>query len=318
MTGRLAQLERFGMKVRSGILKFAVVLVVGLMGTALPALADSVRVTVNETAITDTQITQRAQLVRLEGRGSTANARLVTARQELIEDQLKLQEAKRLGIVISEADVDDAVTQLAQGMRISTDNLNRVLLDNGANPGVLRDRLRAQLAWNQISRQVIAPRVQFSEQDLEDRAAAQLTDSDGYDYILKQIVFIIPQGSTATQSQRTAQANQYRNAFTGCDNAVQLSLSYTDAAVLDIGRRHATQLPDPIAEELGRLQVGGITQPRVGQEGISMLAICDKDEARDLTFVTGQVRQEVGGELLNQEAEAYLENLRSQASIVNH
>lgn len=304
-------LNRFG--------KFALVLLLlTFSGGVSTALADAIRVTVNESAITDTQISQRAQLLRLEGRGSSASARLATARQELIDDQLKLQEAQRLGIVISDSEVTQAVTQLAQGMRMSSDNLNRVLSQNGVNPSVLRDRLKAQLAWSRISRQVIAPRVQFSEQDLEERAAAQLSSSDNYDYILKQIVFIIPQGSNVSQSQRTAQANQYRRSFQGCDSAVELSLSYTDAAVLDIGRRHATQLPDAIAEELAGLSVGGITQPRVGEDGVSMLAVCSKSEAEDLTFVTGEVRQEVGSELLNQEAEAYLQRLRDQASIINH
>lgn len=315
-TNRLAPEESFGMRVHAG--KIAISLVLMLAALAAPALAATIRVTVNETAITDTQISQRAQLIRLEGRGSSANSRLATARNELIEDQLKLQEAERLGMTVSEAEVDAAVAQLAQGMRISTDNLNRVLTENGANPQVLRDRLRAQLAWAQISRLVISPRVQFSEIELEQQAAAQLQDSDGYDYVLKQVLFIIAPGSNMSQSQRTAQANQYRNSFQGCDSAVDLSLSYTDAAVLDVGRRHATQLPDAIAEELARLQVGGITQPRVGEDGVSMLAVCSKAEARDLTFVTGQVRQEVGSELLAAEAEKYLQNLRDQASIINH
>ncbi len=305
------------MNVRSGILSFVLALALGFAALAAPSLADEIRVRVNETAITDTQIAQRAQLLRLEGRGSSASARLDMARQELIDELLKLQEAERLGITVADSEVDAAYGRLAQGMRISTDNLNRVLLDNGLNPGVLRDRLKAQLAWNKISSAVIAPRVQFSEQELEQQAAEQLEDSDGYDYILKRILFIIPQGSNVSQSQRTAQANQYRNSFQGCDSAVELSLSYTDAAVIDIGRRHATQLPDAIAQELAALNVGGITQPRVGEDGVSMLAVCSKDAARDLTFVTGQVRQEVGSELLNQEAEAYLENLRSRASIVN-
>lgn len=305
------------MKVRSGILSFVLAFALGFAALAAPALADEIRVRVNETAITDTQIAQRAQLLRLEGRGSSASARLSMAREELIDELLKLQEAERLGIGVTDSEVDSAYAQLAQGMRISTDNLNRVLLDNGLNPSVLRERLRAQLAWNKISRAVIAPRVQFSEQELEQQAAEQLDDSDGYDYILKRILFIIPQGSNVSQSQRTAQANQYRNSFQGCDSAVELSMSYTDAAVIDIGRRHATQLPDAIAQELASLNVGGITQPRVGEDGVSMLAVCSKDAARDLTFVTGQVRQEVGSELLNQEAQAYLENLRSQASIVN-
>lgn len=301
----------------AGKIAISLVLMLGALAAPLSAQAATIQVTVNETAITDTQIAQRAQLLRLEGRGSSASNRLATARQELIDEQLKLQEAERLGIVVTEAEVDDAVVQLAQGMRISTDNLNRVLTENGANPQVLRDRLKAQLAWQRISRQVIAPRVQFSELELEQQAAAQLDDKDGYDYVLKQVLFIIAPGSNQSQSQRTAQANQYRNSFQGCDSAVELSLSYTDAAVLDVGRRHATQLPDAIAEELARLQVGGITQPRVGEDGVSMLAVCSKAEARDLTFVTGQVRQEVGGELLQAEAEKYLQNLRDQASIVS-
>lgn len=305
------------MRVHSGVLKIALLVMMGLMVSGGSALAAEIRIRVNDTPITDVQITQRAQLVRLEGRGSSASARLALAREELITDQLKLQEAERLGITVAESEVDAAFAQLAQGMRVSTDNLGRVLVDNGTNPTVLRDRLRAQLAWNKISSQVIAPRVQFSEQELEQRAAEELSASDGFDYILKQVIFIIPPGSGVSQSQRTAQANQYRNSFQGCDSAVELSLSYTDAAVVDIGRRHATQLPDPIAEELGSLNVGGITKPRVGEDGVTMLAVCSKDEARDLTFVTGQVRQEVGGELLNDEADSYLEELRNKASIVN-
>lgn len=304
------------MKLNSGKFVFVAAIVAALFCTA-PAMADAISVTVNQTAITDTQISQRAQLLRLEGRGSSASARLAAARQELIDDQLKLQEAARLGITVSDAEINEGLTNLAQNMRVSTDNLNRILTQNGVNPSVLRDRLQAQLAWNKISRQVIAPRVQFSEQELEEQAEAQLSASDNYDYILKQVLFIIPQGSSVSQSQRTAQANQYRRSFQGCDSAVELSLSYTDAAVLDIGRRHATQLPDPISEELAGLGVGGITQPRVGEEGVSMLAICSKAEAEDLTFVTGEVRQEVGSELLNDEAEAYLQNLRDEASIVN-
>jgi peptidyl-prolyl cis-trans isomerase SurA len=132
--------------------------------------------------------------------------------------------------------------------------------------------------------------------------------------VLKEILFLTTGGRSA--SSRTAEANQYRRSFTGCDGAVQLSLSYTDAAVVDIGRRHATQLPDAIANELAGINTGGITKPRVVDNGVSLLAVCSKASARDLTFIKDQIRAEQGNEAVEREAANYLANLRTKANIV--
>ncbi len=296
------------------------VLAIGLMLAVLMPLgasAEVIKVTVNETPITDVQISQRAKLLQLERRGSSSSARLTMARQELIDEALKLQEGQRLGLAVTERDIDEALLNVARGMRISSDNLNRILTQNGVNPITLRTRLRANIMWGKIVRAVVSTRIEFSEVELEQRAADQLTEFDNIDYILKEILFIIPQGSNISSARRTAQANQYRQSFQGCDSAVEISLSYTDAAVLDMGRRHATQLPDAIANELARLNVGQLTAPRVVENGVSMLAICSKTVARDVSFVTSEIRQEVGTEMLGAESEKYLDELRDKASIVN-
>jgi len=290
-----------------------------VLALALPqaALSATVKVTVNEAPITDVQISQRAKLLQLERRGNSASARLSMARKELINEELKMQEAKRLEMPPTDADVAAAFLNVARNMRISSDNLTRILTQNGVNPRTLKDRLRATIAWGNVTRSVVQSRIQFSEAELEQKAAAELTPADNIDYILKEILFIIPRGSNISAAHRTAQANQYRRSFQGCDSAVELSLSYRDAAVVDLGRRHATQLPDALAKEMARLNVGGITKPRVVSNGVSMLAICSKTAARDLSFTTNKVRQEVGNKLLKAEAEKYLEELRAKASIAS-
>ena len=115
---------------------------------------------------------------------------------------------------------------------------------------------------------------------------------------------------------RSGQANNYRSKFAGCDTAVDLSLAYTDAAVIDVGRRHATQLPEAIAKELAGLNVGGITKPRVVESGVSMLAVCEKTQAEDLTFIKGDLRAEQGNEALQGQVEKYLADLRARAKII--
>lgn len=291
--------------------RFLAILVLGmtlLMAAALPAAAATVKVTVNGQAITDVQIAQRIKLLALEGRsGSKA------ATEELIDEALQLQEAKRLGITVSETDIDTALLSVARNIKLSLDKLQQVLTQNGVNITTLRDRLRATIAWGRISDAAIAPRVQLSDLDLEKKAATELTAVNSYDYILKEIVFLSSGGSAA---KRTGEANQYRKSFSGCDNAVKLSLSYRDAAVVTVGRRHATQLPEAIAKELAGLNIGGITKPRVVEQGVSMLAVCAKEQAKDTTFVKGQLRAEQGNEKLKVETAKYLVDLRKKADIV--
>jgi peptidyl-prolyl cis-trans isomerase SurA len=279
------------------------------LATVFPVAA-AVVVTVNGVPVSDVQLAQRLKLFQLEGRsGSKA------AQEELIDEVLMIQEAKRLNIEISEAQIDEAVQSIARNLKVSIDNLRKILTQNGVSESTLRDRLKAALAWNQVTTMAIMPRIQVSDVELEQQAAAKLDESMSYDYILKEVIFVIPQGS-GSASGRTAEANQYRKNFQGCESAVQLSMSYTDAAVIDVGRRHATQMPEPIAKELAGLNVGGLTKPRVVETGVSMLAVCAKSVAQDTTFIKSNLRAEAGNAQLQGEIEKYLKDLRDKAKII--
>jgi peptidyl-prolyl cis-trans isomerase SurA len=290
-------------------LVFAVLL---MLGTGAPVLAAGVRVTVNETPISDVQISQRARLLGLERHGGNL-AKAATA--ELINEALEIQEAKRLKITITDAQVDASYLNVARGLKISQDKLTQIMVAAGAGPSTLRDRIRATLAFNQITQAVITPRVQFSEASLNKEAETKVTAANSYDYILKEVLFVAPDGKGA--AGRVGDANRYRARYKGCDSAVTLSESFRDAAVTDVGRRHATQMAPPIAAELGKLSVGGITKPRVVAGGVSMLAICSKEQAKDLTFITNQLRQDEGNTGLKAETDKYLADLKAKAKIVN-
>lgn len=274
--------------------------------SALPSFAATV-VTVNGIAITDVQVDQRTRLFRMEGNQGGRKG----ATDQLITEAIQMSEAKKLGIEVSNAQIEEAFLQIARNLKLSQDKLNQLLGQGGVSQETLRDRLRASIAWNAVSQQAVVPNVQISDLELDQRASSQVADYQKFDYILKEIIFV-GQGA----SGRTAQANKFRSSFAGCDSAVQLSLGYTDAAVVDIGRRHATQLPEAMAKELAGMNVGGITKPRVVETGVSMLAICEKTQAEDLTFVKDELRNEVGGETMLKEADAYLARLRQEAKII--
>lgn len=276
-----------------------------LAGTALPALA-AVKASVNGVTITDIQVAQRLKLFQLEGKGGSK-----AALDELVNEQVMIQEAKRLGINVPESEVEAAVLQVARNIKVSRDKLDQILNQAGVNVDTLKDRLRANLAWNQVIQSTVMSRVALSDAELDQKAQSELNASNSFDYILKEVIFI-GKGSSA----RTGQANQYRKSFQGCDSAVQLSLSYTDAAVIDVGRRHATQMPPAIAKELAGLNVGGITKPRVVEQGVSMLAVCSKSEAKDTTFLKSEIQAEAGEDALKAETSKYLDEVKQRMKIV--
>lgn len=285
-------------------------LIIGVMlsvASAMPTLAQSVKVTVNGTPITDLQISQRVKLFALEGNSGGTKG----AMEQLVDEAMQLGEAKRLGITVTNAQIDDAFLQIARNLKMSTENLRQLLQQRGINIETLKDRLRAAIAWNAVTEAAIMPQVQISELNLDEKAASQIQAYQSFDYILKEITFV-GQGS----SGRTGQANQYRRSFAGCDSAVDLSLKFTDAAVVDIGRRHATQLPEALAKELAGLNVGGITKPRVVENGVSMLAVCEKAQAEDLTFIKSDLRAEAGNDALTGQVDKYLAELRARTKII--
>ncbi len=282
------------------------------VGVAMPALSAGVRVTVNASPITDLQIAQRAKLLTLEGKGANAQK---AATDELINEALELQEAKRLGITVTDAQVSDGLLSVARNIKVSPDKLAGILSARGVGIDTLRDRIRAAVAWGKVTQGVISARVQFSEADLEKQAASKVTTANSFDYILKQVMFVMP-GGKGSASARTADANRYRSQYKGCDSAVELSTHFTDAAVVDIGRRHATQLPEALAKELSQTGVNGITRPHTIAGGVQLLAVCSKEVARDLTFVTNQLRQSTGNNQLKAETDKYLADLKSKAKIV--
>lgn len=277
------------------------------LAAALPTMAQNVRVTVNGTPITDLQIAARVKLFALEGnRGGSKGAT-----EQLINEALQVAESKRLGVTVSNAQIDEALLQIARNMNVSQDKLVTMLQQGGVSTDTLKDRLRAAIAWNAVTERAIMPQVQVSELALDQQAAGQVQAFQTFDYILKEIIFV-----GAGSSGRSGQANSYRSKFTGCDNAVNLSLGYTDAAVVDVGRRHATQMPEAIAKELAGLNVGGITKPRVVEAGVSMLAVCEKSQAEDLTFIKSDLRAQQGNTALEGEVKNYLANLRASAKII--
>lgn len=287
-----------------------------ILAAFTPAMAQSVQATVNGKPITSFDVDQRVKLMALEGNRESVAARRIEAIKSLIDEQLKVQEADKNAIVISQSDVDRAFVNLAKRLKMSEERLTEILNQAGVSSKSLKDRLRADLAWARVSRQVVARRVKIRQSDVNAVVSAKSDEIVNYDFILKEITFHIPQGSGYSAKARTNSANQYRRAFKDCDSAVSQSLDHVDVSVVDIGRRNSDQLPPAVAKDLIEIPIGTVSKPRVISNGVRMYAVCTRDLARDVSFAENRARAQLGQQTLGKEAEAYLNELRDNATIV--
>lgn len=285
-----------------------------------PAVSQtSIAVVVNDEAITTYDVNQRAKLIRLTQRKNAATAKRL-AEQELIDDSIKLAEAKRIGVSVSDAEVNDAYASIARNVKLSPSQLGQALSQGGVRPATLKDRLRAQLAWSKVVRR----RFQASINITDSEVIAALRKSDMKDkdtsveYDLKRVVVVVPKKSSSSfHAQRKNESVAIRSKFNGCDTSGSVLGAYKEVVLMPVGRRLETEIPEGMRKTIEGTQPGHLTAPEKTDRGYEMIAVCNKREIKsDIS-----ARTEMENELRMQEGEKmarrYLMELRRRATIVD-
>src|SRR5215471_14115616 len=112
----------------------AAVLVIGVSALATLARAQQVVVIVNGDPITALDIEQRSKLIQLSTHKAPTRQEVL---DELINEKLKVREAKKFGLEIPSSEVDTAFASMASRMRITPEQLTEQLAKSGVNTATL-------------------------------------------------------------------------------------------------------------------------------------------------------------------------------------
>jgi peptidyl-prolyl cis-trans isomerase SurA len=303
---------------RMADLRLAVML--GLMAFGLiassAAAQGTIKVLVNDEAITSYDIQSRGKMLALFSRGKQGEKE---ALDQLIDERLMTQEAKLRNVVVTDAEVDEEFASRASGAKLTPQQFQQAFRQAGVDPKTFKNFIRANKAWSEIVRARFRATVDVSDQDVtaaltgKEVAGAQTTISE---YMLQQILFIVPaKAKSGVQAEQRNRANAFRSGFQSCDSSLQQVSGMAGVVVKPPVRRDESKLPDNLKEELAKAGVGGITEPQPVEEGFQMLAVCSKKEIPGRTQATEEVRSEITSERGQLLARRYLRDLRSEAVI---
>lgn len=254
---------------------------------------------VNDEIITATDVEQRLALIRLANNGQIPADQLPAVRLEifsqLVDEILKIQEARANQITLNEADIDREFARIAAQQRLTPAQFAARLTEAGSSPASLKQQLRGDAAWQRLLGRNIDPFTQVSSEEvriLRDRLEAQRGSQE---YRVGEIYL---RATPDSLPQVAESARRMMEALSQGGNFVELarrnSQSSSAAQGGDLGWVRADALPPTMAQAVAGMQAGQLAGPIEVPGGISILYLIDKRQVltadpRDATLSLKQI-----------------------------
>lgn len=277
------------------------------------AAATSIQVVVNGQPITTYDIEHRIAFLRLQHTKGDLRSK---AKEQMIEQMLKSQAIVRAHASVSTDAVDASYARFAKANKLNTQQLTQILTRAGVGEKHFKAFIAVQMSWPRLVKARSA-----GQGDTHDLVAKMLESGKSKpsttEYILQQVIFVVPKGKKATLSTRKTQAEAMRARFQGCDNSRDVAAQLRDVAVRDLGRIMQPELPADWKDYIEKTPQGKTTPIRVTDRGVEFIAVCSaktvSDDLAAATVFKAQSEDESGS---NSQSKELLDLLRKHATII--
>ena len=241
--------------------------------------------------------------------------------RSLIDERLKAQEAERLGVTVSNAEMANARRSVEQRNGIAAGSLNEFLRGQGLDANSVTDQLRAEILWSKLVRGRLGTAVSVGEGEI-DEALARLEANRGRPEYRVAEIFLAIESSEQEDEVRAAATSLHEQLTAGANFgqiASQFSQSATAAVGGDIGWVLEGELPSEIEAVLAQMEPGTISPPVLVFDGYYIVALIDRRTVLSDAATAGPdreaIRQEIGQRRLEMLARRYMRDLHRSAFI---
>jgi peptidyl-prolyl cis-trans isomerase SurA len=281
----------------------------------VPAEAQSIVAFVNGEPITALDVEQRTRILEALTRKRPSRQETI---EELVNDKVKLRQAARLDVEISDTAVDRAFVSMARQGGRGVSDLNAALKDAGIDQRAFKAKLRADLAWREVLQKMLPGSFQVRDADVVAALVAkgQKPTAKAMQYTMRQFVFVVRRGSPQSVTEkRLKEAESLRSKFSDCDRDIQLAREYQEVVVRDPVIRISTDLPQRLQELIEKTPDGKMTPPEAVAAGIEVVAVCGRKETVADVGARREIRDQLLTSRLESQEKQVLDQLRRQSII---
>ena len=274
---------------------------------------------VNDDPITVYDVEQRQRFLAVTTQEQPSPALKKKATDMLIEERLQIQQAKKLGITPSEEDVTKVLAGMAKNNNMNPEQLGAALGQMGVNIKTLRDRIRAQVVWQDLIRKKFRRDVSIAETDV-DKALGSGADAEApkeeTTFQLRQVKYEIPtDADQASIAKQLAAVESVRAKVQSCSNLSSFTKDMKGFKIKTLQDQLPGSLGQPMRTLVMNAKIGQMTPPTLSGSAIEAYAVCGKHATKG----DPEKRQQTETKLLEEElgirAEGLLRDMRQGAFI---
>ena len=271
---------------------------------------------VNGEPITSYDVDQRSRLMALSNQKNAGRKQVI---EDLIDEKVKIREAKKYGVDPSAAEIDASYATMGQRMHLSPEQLTQTLASKGIRPATLKSRIKAEMVWSSLVRGRYKESLLVGEKAVRTAlgdAGEGKNAGENFEYQMRPIVLVVPRGSAASVLEtRRRDAEALRSRVQSCADASVMLRSMRNATIRDTVVKTSADLPQQLREVLDKTPVGHLTPPEVTRQGIEMVALCERKPTSGDTPQQRQAREKLYTQKFEARSKTYLQEIRKAAMI---
>ncbi|EIU8289603.1 peptidylprolyl isomerase SurA [Shigella flexneri] len=269
---------------------------------AAPQVVDKVAAVVNNGVVLESDVDGLMQSVKLNA--AQARQQLpddATLRHQIMErlimDQIILQMGQKMGVKISDEQLDQAIANIAKQNNMTLDQMRSRLAYDGLNYNTYRNQIRKEMIISEVRNNEVRRRITILPQEVESLAQQVGNQNDASTELnLSHILIPLPENPTSDQvneaeSQARAIVDQARN---GADFGKLAIAHSADQQALNGGQMgwgRIQELPGIFAQALSTAKKGDIVGPIRSGVGFHILKVNDlRGESKNISVTEVHAR----------------------------
>lgn len=232
--------------------------------------------------------------------------------QNTIDEKLKLQDAEKNKIEISEQEIDDAVKSFANSNKSSVSQLRQAFKEHGVSEAIFREQMKSDLAWVRLVRNKTANDT-VTEIEIQDALETTKKDMNKVKFMVSEIVINRKDAKNIYDLSQTLRQDPRFEMY-----AAQFSQSPSASSGGRLGWINSGQLPEPLDKALSKMSAGQVSDPILYNDAYYILRVEQKfDPAKDNLPEpnTAEIAEMLAGQKTERFAARRLQELRQRAAI---
>jgi len=196
----------------------------------------------------------------------------------LIDERLRLQEAKRRNISVTKRNIKSAISRIAKQNNMPAEEFERLLAARKSFRHTIVSKLRADIAWVKLINRRLRPRITVGQDEIEEVMNRIKSRRGQTEFRISEIFLPIDSPERAPEIRRGAErlVRQLRSGARFQVMARQFSQSASASVGGDLGWIHRGELDDDLDRIISTLKQGQISDPVPTPAGIRIIKLTGK------------------------------------------